>query len=816
MRNLCLQRHIRCLRLHPGGARRRQSALVVQSFVDGSSLPSSGSAAGAIVQPSTGEQLGDFEVAGRAEVDAAVASAKVAQKEWLRMKPLDRARVLRHAADLLEDSRAQLERLECVDTGRPIVEMSSDVTAARDCLEFFAGVLPTMAGRQVDYGAAVGGSFAYTRREPLGVCAGIGAWNYPLQGAAWKLGPALCGGNALVYKPAEDTCLTTLQLAQVMVEAGAPRGLFNVVLGAKETGQLLTGHPDIAKISFTGEAATGKAICADAAKTLKRVTMELGGKSPLIVFEDADLDNAVRAAMMANWYSCGQVCSNGTRVFVQHGIKEAFLEKLLLRTRLLQIGDPLDPSTHVGAVISRRHLDRVLDYVAQGEEEGGRVLAGSSRPYMPADPALRGGSYAAPVILDGCKDDNIVVREEIFGPVMAVLDFRDEDEVVKRANATRFGLSAGIFTQSLNRAHRVAARLEAGTTWINNYNLAPAELPWGGLNPSGSKWARSRRSTQMATSPLKACLRSNYQPLAIRTTPTSAGDVENQLLLCTIDRTNAGRWLGDPAPDLGPRRQTLAKQDSTLLLLRLLVGGILGRSLPHLEDAVSNLIEAETWVLFAKDGCLPFQEQVERHLHIGVRARRVAKDVDGRIDAAGALALVLSVGVLDLVVFLGSKAQSGKLGFGFFLRLLALLLCHTCRRFLLLLQLRIARPLPPRLALRPRVQHRLQVIQPSPTTPAASPATSTATAPTAPTAPTCRLGSPGLSPGFRRGVVRGILLRFYRRLLAAKAISFRFLLLPVLVSLGGSPVGAPGPLLRLRCFLLRGLLRCALGCLLGS
>jgi betaine-aldehyde dehydrogenase len=316
----------------------------------------------------------------------------------------------------------------------------------------------------------------------LGVVAGIGAWNYPLQIACWKSAPALACGNAMIFKPAELTPLSAMKLAEVFNAAGLPQGVFQVVQGGADTGRLLSRHPGIKKISLTGEVGTGKAVMADAAASLKYVTLELGGKSPLIVFDDAKLDNAVSGALVGNFYSAGEVCSNGTRVFVQRRIKAAFIERLKARTAALVIGDPLDPRTQVGALISEAHMHRVLGYIARGRAEGAQLLVGGNR-VTTGD--LANGYFVAPAVFDACHDDMTIVREEIFGPVMSVLEFDDEEEVIERANATEFGLAAAVFTNDLTRAHRVIARLQAGTCWINHYNITPVELPFGGVKMSG-------------------------------------------------------------------------------------------------------------------------------------------------------------------------------------------------------------------------------------------------------------------------------------------------------------------------------------------
>jgi betaine-aldehyde dehydrogenase len=434
----------------------------------------------ASINPATGEVLGYVTAAGAAQVNAAVRAAQKAQAGWGGMTGTERARVLRRAADLLRSRNQELAELETRDTGKPIQETRVvDVASGADCFEYFAGLAQSLSGEHIDLGTQ---AFGYTRREPLGVVAGIGAWNYPLQIACWKAAPALACGNAMIFKPAELTPFTAVKLQEILLEAGVPPGVFQVVQGFADTGRLLTRHPDIRKVSLTGEVGTGKAVMSDAAQTLKNVTLELGGKSPLIVFDDAKLDNAVAGALLANFYSSGQVCSNGTRVFVHRSIRAAFLERLVKRVGAMRIGDPMNPETQVGALVSEQHMHKVLYYIERGRAEGARVLTGGMRV---TTGELGKGYFVAPTVFDNCRDDMTIVREEIFGPVMSVLEFEDELEVIERANATEFGLAAGVFTNDLTRAHRVIARLQAGTCWINQYNVTPIELPFGGVKLSG-------------------------------------------------------------------------------------------------------------------------------------------------------------------------------------------------------------------------------------------------------------------------------------------------------------------------------------------
>lgn len=429
--------------------------------------------------PATGVVLAQVSQASQNDVDRAVAAAREGFAAWSQRTGTERGRVLARAAQLLRERNDELAALEVADTGKPIAEADCvDVASGADAIEYYAGLAASVHGDHVQLGQ----SFAFTRREPLGVCAGIGAWNYPLQIACWKSAIALACGNAMVFKPAELTPLTALKLAEIYSEAGLPPGVFNVVQGDAAVGQMLTRHRHIAKVSLTGEVDTGRAVMRDAAATLKQVTMELGGKSPLIIFDDAHLDNAVSAALMANFYTQGEICSNGTRVYVQRGIHGAFVQALLARVAKMKVGDPTDKSTDVGSLISREHMDKVLKYIEIGKKEGAKLLCGG---HQVTTGVLAKGAFVAPTVFDQCVDTMTIAREEIFGPVMCILPFDDEGTVVARANDTEYGLAAGLFTRDLQRAHRVAAQLQAGICWINNYNITPVEVPFGGVKQSG-------------------------------------------------------------------------------------------------------------------------------------------------------------------------------------------------------------------------------------------------------------------------------------------------------------------------------------------
>jgi betaine-aldehyde dehydrogenase len=458
------------------------------------------------LNPATNESICRVQLAGKDDVDRAVAAAQDGFATWSAMSGAARGRVLQKASELMRQRRDELARLETLDGGKPLSETpEADVDSGADCLEYFAGLASKLGGEYQE----VDGAFFYTRREPLGVCAGIGAWNYPLQIACWKAAPALATGNAMVFKPAELTPLSALKVAEILTEAGLPAGVFNVVQGFAETGRALVKHPDVAKVSLTGEAETGKVVAGEAARSsLKHVTMELGGKSPLLVFDDADLDAAVSGAMLGNFATQGQVCTNCTRVFVHEAVKDAFLDKLAARTEAIRVGDPSDPEVQLGPLISAEHKQVVMDYIDAGRHEGARLVTGGGTPE-----GLERGNYVQPTIFDGCTDEMRIVQEEIFGPVLSLLTFRDEAEAIRRANATRYGLAAGVFTRDLDRAHRCARQLQAGICWINHYNVTPIEMTFGGTKHSGLGRENGRqaieyysqlKSVYVATEPCEA------------------------------------------------------------------------------------------------------------------------------------------------------------------------------------------------------------------------------------------------------------------------------------------------------------------------
>ena len=449
---------------------------VASHYIDGAYVEDSSGAEIPVIFAATGERIATLHAATPALVERALAAAERAQREWAKLTGRERGRILLRAAEIMRAGNEELSQLETLDTGKPIQETRvADATSGADAFEYFGGLAGSLTGEHIPLGPD---AFTYTIREPLGVCVGIGAWNYPTQIACWKGAPALACGNAMVFKPSEETPLCALKIAEILTEAGAPPGLYNVVQGRGDVGAALVTDPRVAKVSLTGSVPTGRKVYAAAADGMKHVTMELGGKSPLIVFDDADLENAVGGAILGNFYSTGQVCSNGTRVFVQSGIRERFLARLAERVAQARLGDPRDEATTIGPMVSARQRDIVLGYIEAGKAEGARLVTGGT-------PGEGPGWFVKPTVFADVTDDMTIAREEIFGPVMAVLGFETEDEVIARANATEFGLSAGVFTTDLSRAHRVIAQLNAGSCFINSYNDAPVEAPFGGVKLSG-------------------------------------------------------------------------------------------------------------------------------------------------------------------------------------------------------------------------------------------------------------------------------------------------------------------------------------------
>ncbi|OCL07797.1 betaine aldehyde dehydrogenase [Glonium stellatum] len=469
-------------------------------FYDGKPQTSSSTQTFQSIDPSTALPLTTITTSTPTDIDAAIASAARAFPTWSSTPAPSRARILLHAASLLRSRTPFLATLETLDTGKAYSETSAiDVATGADALEYFAHLVAS-SGLSGEATPLRPDAWVYTAKAPLGVCAALGAWNYPLQIALWKAAAGLAAGNTLVYKPSEVTPLHSSVLAALFAEAGLPPGVFNVVQGGGETGAYLAAHPGIAKVSFTGQVATGRKVAAAAGAGLKYVTMELGGKSALVVLADAEVEQAVDGAMMANFYSSGQVCTNGTRVFVPRRMKEAFEAALLRKMRFIRPGDLMDPATNFGPLVSRVHHEKVVGYIRHGIEVDRATLlhGGLGKLDLPDGVAeeLKSGFWVRPTVFTDCTDDMRIVKEEIFGPVMSILTYDTVEEVVRRANDTTLGLAAGVFTKDLNLAHKVIAQLEAGITWINTWGESPAEMSVGGWKMSGVGVENGRRGIE--------------------------------------------------------------------------------------------------------------------------------------------------------------------------------------------------------------------------------------------------------------------------------------------------------------------------------
>lgn len=454
-----------------------------QLFIDGQWLDAESGRTFTTPNPATGEPLAEVAEGDKADIDKAVAAARRAYEgKWSSMSARERGRLLYKLSQLIEAKSQELAELETADNGKPIRESSYvDLPQVVENFEYFAGWATKIEGETIP---VPGKMFNYTLREPIGVCGQIIPWNFPLLMAAWKLAPALAAGNTVVLKPAEQTPVNAMELAKLIQEAGFPDGVVNVVPGYGETaGAALAAHPDINKIAFTGSTEVGKIIARAAADNLTKVSLELGGKAPNIVFADADIEQAVNGAMMGIFFNQGQVCCAGSRLFVEARVKDQFLERLKEKSSKIKVGDPMDNGTMMGPQVSQEQLDRIKGYMDIGRGEGASVYWGGEPPELADN--FKNGYFFQPTILTDVKNDMRIAQEEIFGPVVSVLSFENEKDLVKQANDTIYGLSAGLWTRDIGRAHRFAREVKAGVVWINTYNMFNAASPFGGYKQSG-------------------------------------------------------------------------------------------------------------------------------------------------------------------------------------------------------------------------------------------------------------------------------------------------------------------------------------------
>lgn len=431
--------------------------------------------------PGTGQVIANVAEGDREDVDRAVSAARRAFEggEYRKMNGADRGRLLWKIADLMEQNIEELAELETLDNGKPLIEsLKVDLPQSIACFRYYAGWAGKTTGETIETNARAN-AFAYTLREPLGVCGQIIPWNFPIQMATWKIAPAIACGNTVVIKPAEQTSVSILRLGELMLEAGMPKGVVNIITGRGESaGAALVEHPDVDKVAFTGSVEVGKMIMRSAAGTLKKVTLELGGKSPNIVFADSNLELAAKVALSGIFFNQGQMCTAGSRILIEQSARDQFMEILGSRAAKMVVGDPLDPKTRMGSLVSEEQMQRVLGYIEKGKAEGANLLAGGER-------VGDEGYFVTPTVFDNVRNEMTIAREEIFGPVASVITFNDAEEALTIANDSPFGLASAVWTNDLKKALTFARGIKAGTVWVNTYNMTDNALPFGGFKESG-------------------------------------------------------------------------------------------------------------------------------------------------------------------------------------------------------------------------------------------------------------------------------------------------------------------------------------------
>ena len=452
-----------------------------QLFINNEWRPAASGKTMDVVNPATEETCATVASADSSDLNVAVDAARAALNgPWAQMSARERGRLVRKLGERLMERADEIARLETLHNGKPISESRHiEIPAAAECFEYYGGWADKVMGETVP---VKGNYLNYTLREPLGVCAAIVPWNFPLLIAVWKVAPALACGNTMILKPASQTPLTALAIGEIAVEIGLPPGVLNILTGpGAKLGQAIVEHPGIDKIAFTGDTSTGKAIMKGAADTLKKITLELGGKSPNIVLPDADIEAAIRGATIGIFYGKGEVCAAGSRLLVDKSIKNEFVDKLAARTKKMVAGDPMDPKTRFGALSSKKQMETVLRYIETGKKQGASLVAGGER----VDIGTGKGYFVAPTVFADVTPEMTISREEIFGPVLATIEFADLDEAIARANDSPYGLAAGVWTKDIKKAHYVAKKLQAGTVWINTYNIYDTASPFGGYKQSG-------------------------------------------------------------------------------------------------------------------------------------------------------------------------------------------------------------------------------------------------------------------------------------------------------------------------------------------